>query len=45
VGGEVSRRGVREKGKRVERVGLEEDRRTVRELVLKKTGGRFESWS
>jgi hypothetical protein len=40
VGGEVSRRGVREKGG-VERVGLEEDRRTVRELVLRKTGGRL----
>jgi hypothetical protein len=43
--GEVSRRGVREKGRGVRRVGLEEDRRTVRELVLRKTGGQFEGWS
>jgi hypothetical protein len=37
-----------EYGKKVEcgeRVGLEEDRRTVRELVLRKTGGRLECWS
>jgi hypothetical protein len=43
VGGEVSRRGVREKGRGVRGVGLEEDRRTVEELVLRKTGGRFET--
>jgi hypothetical protein len=45
VGGEVSRRGVRKKGKRVELrgVGLEEDRRTVEELVLRKKGVWFET--